>query len=166
MRKRLLVSSLLGLLIAPLLLFALTNFRLGTVTYTGSRGNSGIIQNAGTNSAVAGALLCNDSNANATTSSCTSVGFGFTQVSIGKSTSVCSTGSGAENFCTTAVTISPTQADTNYVAACSGTGATNFPNINQVAKATGSITVTIMNGTASQAAVSTWAELDCVAIHP
>jgi hypothetical protein len=35
-----------------------------------------------------------------------------------------------------------------------------------LAKTTTQITVTITNGVANEAVVATWAELDCMAIHP
>jgi hypothetical protein len=57
---------------------AIQNFTVGFslnggVTQTGIQGQSGIVQEAGTNSGTAGALLCNDSSSppNATTSTCT-----------------------------------------------------------------------------------------------
>jgi hypothetical protein len=137
--------------------------QLGTsgTTLTGTTGNSGSVQQAGTVSTTSGSALCTDSAKNSTTSGC-----GFTLVSLGKSTSVCTTGSSAESTCTTVVTISPTQPDTNYIATCGGISATNFPFMNSLVKSTVAVSVTIVNGTASEAMASTWAELDCVAIHP
>jgi hypothetical protein len=70
MRKRLLIWSLVGLLGAPLLLMAVTKIRLGTITYTGGQGNSGIIQNAGTVGGSAGVTLCTDASGNTTTVGC------------------------------------------------------------------------------------------------
>jgi hypothetical protein len=63
------------------------------------------------------------------------------------------------------VNISPNQSDTLYIANCSGISPTQFPFIIGLSKSLTSITVTISNGTASQAQISTFAELDCSAIH-
>lgn len=68
---------------------AIQNFTVGLslnggVTQTGIQGQSGVVQEAGTNSGSPGAILCNDSNtpANAGTSDCQIVVGGVTQSSI------------------------------------------------------------------------------------
>lgn len=90
----------------------------------------------------------------------------ITLISLGTNTSVCSTTNVAGNTCTTTVTISPTQPDTNYIPLCMGAGATQFPFIlGTTSLTTTSITVEITNGQGNQAQVSTFASLGCAAIH-
>jgi hypothetical protein len=90
----------------------------------------------------------------------------ITLISLGTNTSVCSTSNVAGNTCTTTVTISPTQPDTNYIPLCMGAGATQFPFIlGTTSLTTTSITVEITNGQGNQAQVSTFASLGCAAIH-
>lgn len=81
----------------------------------------------------------------------------------GTSGSVCTTGTGAGATCTTSVSLNTTEADTAYKASCSLTGtATGYPFIQVISKGTSAITVTITNGTASQAVASTSSGIDCV----
>lgn len=87
---------------------------------------------------------------------------GLNIVNGGDTASVCSTGAGAGSTCTSTVTLDFTEPNTNYHASCNGTGAvTGFPFIQAITKGTSSITVTLVNGTASQATVSTYAGLSC-----
>lgn len=81
----------------------------------------------------------------------------------GSTTTVCSTTNAAGNTCTTSVPLNTTEVNTSYKIACSGTGAiTGFPAILGVTKGTTSVTVTIINGEASMAQISSWFEIDCV----
>jgi hypothetical protein len=78
-------------------------------------------------------------------------------------TTVCSTTNVSGNTCTTTVPLNVTEANTAYKASCSGVGTiTGYPFIIGIAKGTTSITVTITNGSASEAVVSTWSEVNCV----
>jgi hypothetical protein len=94
-------------------------------------------------------------------------GLNVTQISTGSNTSVCSTTNVAGATCTTTVTISPAQPDTGYIPLCMGQGAVQFPFIlGTTTQTTTSITVEITNGQGNQAQVSTFASLNCAAIHP
>jgi hypothetical protein len=78
---------------------------------------------------------------------------------------VCSTSNAANATCTSTVTLSTTEPDTNYAVSCSGVGTiTGFPYIAGVAKNTGSVAVTISNGQGSAAEVSTYSEIDCTIV--
>ena len=80
----------------------------------------------------------------------------------------CSTTTGANNECTSPITMPVAFANTGYAPACSGAGAiTGFPFIPFVAKTSASVlTVTISNGQGSAAMISTFGEIDCVVAHP
>lgn len=134
----------------------------GSTAQTGVQGTDTKLASAGTLSTTPGTGVCTDSNGGVTTTGCSSAHL----ISLGTNSSVCSTTTGAGNECSTSVSISPNQPDTLYIATCSGITPTGYPFIIGLSKATGSITVTISNGTASQAVVSTVAELDCQATHP
>jgi hypothetical protein len=82
----------------------------------------------------------------------------------GSTTSVCSTSGNAGSICTSTVTLNSTEPDTNYVASCTGVTPSGYPFIRGIGKGTSSITVAIQNGTSNEAVVSTYAELDCVAL--
>lgn len=79
-----------------------------------------------------------------------------------KTGGTCSTTNSAGNTCTVSVNLNVSEPDTNYAVSCTGVGPTGAPFIQAVSKSTGSVTVTIVNGTASQAIVSTYSEMDCV----
>jgi hypothetical protein len=94
-------------------------------------------------------------------------GLNVTQISTGTNSSVCSTTNVAGNTCTTTVTISPAQPDTGFIPLCMGQGAVQFPFIlGTTTQTTTSITVEITNGQGNQAQISTFASLNCAAIHP
>jgi hypothetical protein len=140
-----------------------TSFTLnGSTPQTGIQGTDSKLLTAST-IAGTGANVCTDALGGITTSGCAS---GFSLISLGKNSSVCSTTGAAGNTCTTIVAIAPVQPDTLYIANCTGVTPTQYPFIIGVSKAVGSITVTISNGSAGQAQISTFAELDCSAIHP
>jgi hypothetical protein len=133
----------------------------GGTVQTGTQGTDTKLLTAGTVSGSAGTAICLDANAGATTASCPALHL----ISLGTNSSVCSTTNSAGATCSTVVNISPNQSDTLYIANCSGISPTQFPFIIGLSKSLTSITVTISNGTASQAQISTFAELDCSAIH-
>lgn len=140
-----------------------TSFVLnGSSTLTAVQGTDTSLMSSGTISGGTGTSVCLDSNAGLTTSGCAAGHL----ISLGTNSSVCSTAASAGAECSTSVTISPNQPDTLYIANCNGITPTQYPFIIGLSKATNSITVTISNGTASQAQISTFAELDCSAIHP
>lgn len=88
-------------------------------------------------------------------------------VKTGRNAAVCSTGAGAGASCTTTVTWNGGAfADTNYEASCSGVTPTQFPfYLGITSQLAASVTVQLTNGTASEAQVSTFAAISCVAIH-
>ena len=91
---------------------------------------------------------------------------GATQVSTGTQASVCSTTNANGNTCTTTVTISPAMPNTSFFAICAGDVPTGYPFIiGQVAASTTTVTVTITNGANSQAVISTFNNLSCMAFH-
>jgi hypothetical protein len=141
-----------------------TSFTLnGSTAQTGIQGTDTHLFTSGTISGT-GASLCTDANGGATTSGCAS---GFTRISTGTNSSVCSTTNVNGATCTTVVTITPTQADTSYVASCTGQIPTQYPFIIGVNNTSiSSVTVTITNGAAAQAQISTYASLNCIAVHP
>jgi hypothetical protein len=141
---------------------ASTNFTLAGRTVSSVVGTDTGMMSAGSVSGAPGTGLCIDGNSGATTLGCAA---GHV-ISLGTNSSVCSTTSSAGSTCTTVVTLSPTQADTAYIANCNGISLTGYPFIIGLQKTTTQITVTISNGSSSQAVVSTFAELDCSAIHP
>ena len=134
----------------------------GTVL-TGTEGNSGTVQQAGSMTATAGLPVCSDANGNTQNGS---ANCGISLISTGKSTGVCATSGSSYGSCSTVVTISPTQPDTNYIASCTGVSGSGRPYIDSVTKSTGSITVLIRNGTSDGAVASSYSELDCSALHP
>ena len=134
----------------------------GSTAQTGVQGSDVNLLSAGTVSGPAGNPLCTDANLGATTAGCAA---GHV-ISLGTSTSVCSTTNSAGATCSTSVPISPNQVDTLYIANCTGVNPTQYPFIIGVNKGLTSITVTISNGSSSQAQISTFAELDCSAVHP
>lgn len=134
----------------------------GSTAQTGVQGTDTKLLSAGTVSGGAGTPICSDANNGATTSGCAAGHL----ISTGTNSSVCSTGSGGGATCSTTVTLSPNQPDTLYVATCNGINPTQYPIILGLNKGLTSITVTISNGTNSMAQISTFAELDCVAVHP
>lgn len=84
-------------------------------------------------------------------------------VNTGRQTSVCSTSTSSYATCTSTVTWAGfTFANTNYSASCTGVGPSGFPAILGISKATGSVTVTVVNGTSNGAVASTYSELDCI----
>lgn len=133
----------------------------GSTAQTGVQGSDNSLLSAGTVSSSPSHLLCTDTNQGAGTSGC-----GVSVISTGTNSSVCTTGNTAYATCTTTVTISPTQADTAYIANCSGVTPSGVPFVQSVTKSTTSITVQIVNGDSSGAVDSSYAELDCSAIHP
>lgn len=101
--------------------------------------------------------------------SCGTTANGYTKLSTGINSSPCTTsGSSSYASCSTTVTISPAQPDTNYAATCSGAGGppTGEPAIQNIIKGTSSIQVLTVNGTNSGAVASSFPEIDCIAIHP
>jgi hypothetical protein len=89
-------------------------------------------------------------------------------VSTGINASPCTTGGTSYASCSTTVTITPTQADTNYAAVCSGVGNSPLgePFIQNLIKSTTNIQVITVNGTSAGATASAFNEIDCTAIHP
>ena len=147
-------------------LHATTSIQLASgPVFSGTQGTDIHLQSAGTfSSPAAGQQVCLDANFGTTNVGCT--GGGFTRISTGTNSSVCSTTSSAGATCTTTVTITPTQADTSYIPSCQGITLTGNHLADVHSLGTSSIVVTISNGTASSATVSTYATLACSAIHP
>ena len=85
----------------------------------------------------------------------------------GTSSSVCTTGTSAYAQCSTVITWNNSGfADTNYVATCQGTGATQFPYmVGATSQSTTTITVTISNGSGSGAQASTYSSISCIGVH-
>jgi len=81
--------------------------------------------------------------------------------------SICSTTSSSYSQCNTTISWNNSGfADTNYVATCQGVGASGFPYIVGSASQTATtITITISNGTASGAQVSTYGSINCIGVH-
>lgn len=141
-----------------------TSFALASgPTFTGTTGTDTNIPSAGTISGGAGKSVCLDSNNGITTSGCPS---GFTQIETANNTSVCTTSGASYANCSTTVTWPVNFVDTNYSVTCSGINATQFPYVSSISKSTTNVVVTISNGTSNGAMASTYAELDCVGVHP
>lgn len=135
----------------------------GGTPQTGIQGTDTKIMTAGTIGGSTGAALCKDANGGATTSGCGQV----SQINYGQNSSVCSTTNSAGNTCATVVSWNSSFADTSYYAVCSGVSASGNPYIADINTFNlNNITVTISNGTASSATVSTYAKLQCIGIHP
>lgn len=140
-----------------------TSFVLhGSTPLTAVQGSDTSLLSAGTVAGPAGNPLCTDANLGATTSGCAA---GHV-ISLGTTTSVCSTTNSGGATCSFSVPISPNQVDTLYIANCSLINPTQYPIILGLNKGLTSITVTISNGTSNMAQISTAAEADCSAIHP
>lgn len=135
----------------------------GSTPQTGVQGTDTKLLSAGTMTGT-GASLCTDGNGGATTSGCAATG--FTQIEVAKSTSICTTPGGSYANCSTSISWPSAFADSNYMATCNGINATQFPVIMSLAKSPSAVTVTISNGTANGAQLSTYAEVDCIGIHP
>lgn len=137
----------------------------GSTVQTGVQGTDTNLLSAGVSTGATGVVWCKDANGGATTVGCS--GGGFSRISTGTNSSVCTTGTSAGATCPTTVTITPTQADTSYIPSCQGITLTGAPYIADVhSLTTSSIIVTISNGQGSQAVASTYATLACSAIHP
>lgn len=143
-----------------------TSFTLnGSSPETAVQGTDASLLSSGTMSGSTGATLCKDANGGATTSSC-ALG-GFSAIRFGSNSSVCTTGSGAGSTCSTVVSWNSAFADSSYHAVCWGVGGSGAPFVlGGSSYTTGSVTVTITNGTASQAVASSYSTLDCLGIHP
>jgi hypothetical protein len=167
MRKGI-VSAFIGLLLICASAWAASKTRVpslqigGGTVLTGTQGNSGIVQQAGTTSSSPGIPFCTDANKNTTTSGC-----GYSQVLTAITTSVCTTSGASYASCTTTLNWPGTGfVDSGYGVSCSGITATNFPYIGAVSKSSSNVTVTIYNGTSNGSMASTYAEVDCIGIHP
>jgi hypothetical protein len=140
-------------------------FTLGGSNVSSIKGLDTALYTAGTIAGGAGHTLCTDTNGSATTSGCPTSG--FTSVATGTNGAVCTTATGNGSTCNTTVTITPTQADTSYVASCSGNTPTGYPFIINVSPAsTSAVTVTLTNGASAQAVASTYNSLNCIVVHP
>jgi hypothetical protein len=74
----------------------------------------------------------------------------------------CATTNVAGNVCSGTISLAATEADTNYAVSCTGVSPSNFPlAIWITSKGTTSISYEIVNGTASQAMISSFSEIDC-----
>lgn len=126
----------------------------GASTGTGVQGTDSKLATASVTASSTGQTVCMDANGGITNGPC--------GANSGRNTSVCSTGAGAGSTCSTAVSLDHTEPDTNYATSVTCVGPTQFPFILGVTKSTTQVTVTLVNGTASEAQVSTCAELDVV----
>jgi hypothetical protein len=137
----------------------------------GATGNSGSIQEAGTNSGVLGAPLCNDSNSNVTTTCPQSQSTTFCAAGCNQNGTPCTTGNSSYSQCGPQQINWPTNfSDTNYVVYCNGVGPndlSNSPNNGRAyvqvnSKAQGSVSVISVTTGAAQI---NWTEIDCFGRH-
>ena len=129
-----------------------------SLTGTNAQGTDANVPTSGTFASGAGNPLCTDSNGGVTTTGCVSTHHG-------SSTSVCTTSGASFANCTFNVPWTVAEANTSYVAVCTGVGPTQFPYIVGIAsKSTTAVAVTIGNGTSNGAMASTYSEVDCIAI--
>jgi len=138
----------------------------GASSGTGVQGTDSKLLSSGTVSGT-GAALCTDANGGATTSGC-----GIPVVKGASQLTICTTGNSSYNQCGPAtITWSSSFADNNYFVSCSGVGpndASNSPNNGRayaqvVSHTASSVSVEIVTTGAS---AITWAEVDCIGVHP
>lgn len=132
-------------------------------------GNSGVVQQAGSNSGTNGATLCNDANKNATTTCPVVQSTTFCPSGCEQTGTPCNTGSSSFNGCDNTVNWPTNFANTNYTVVCNGVGPHDPNNTDQgrvylqtKSKTISSVTVTTV--TLGNTNVN-WLEIDCQARH-
>lgn len=119
-------------------LHATTNFQIASgALIGGTKGTDTTLLTAGTVSGT-GNTLCVDANGGATTTGCSSK-----LISTGKlGTASCDPGGGSFAICTSVITISPAQPDTNYIPSCTGQSPTDPRMIIEWSAPTSTTTIT------------------------
>lgn len=92
---------------------------------------------------------------------------GYTVTNSGRSTTICTTGSGNGATCATSIPLTHSELDLLYKVTCSGIGTiVGYPFILGISKGLTTVSVTITNGANAQAVASTLAEIDCILTRP
>lgn len=86
--------------------------------FSGTQGTDTNVLSAGTFGGSAGLTLCTDANGGATTTSCAASTKVLSTGKLGGTS--CTPGSSSFDTCTSVITISPAQPDTNYIPSCTG----------------------------------------------